>query len=292
MAGTNQQGNRPQVNNPDVHPDAPLGGGGPGHFRVPRNAGPLTPEPLSDSRPTTPAATTKTVSGKVLLQDVRNVDRSDGGTFDAAFDWLTPFMVGGVTVFLPEKLDQQGAARQRMLDLFAQTPLAQHLFAQLARPTQRDRLERSAWILATGELTPVQLGKNGTVEMSDLPTQGTVVGCVHTHPTTPTEIAPPSLDDYDRTLLRYPWQFVVESARGRVWGQFPPNYTSLLGWIFGPNGVFQALDGADPLAGMVAKVITSQTWEKLKYERELANRSRENELLRQRIMEQMKQRRP
>jgi hypothetical protein len=283
----------PQVNNPGVHPDAPAGGGGPGLFRIPRQPGPLGRELLAQSGPGIPVAKQVTpvsaVSSKEILRDVKNVDRTDDKPFDNAFDWLTPFKVGGTIVLIPEKPSPNiETLRRKMLQALGNSRLAQNVL-RLAKETEQERRERAAWILENGELGPIQKGSLQKVEAAPMP-QRNVVGFVHTHPTTPFELAPPSPGalDYDSSLRDNPIQFVAESAKGRVWAQYLPTHTSLLGRIIGPAGSFQPLSADDPLAKTIYKVISTDTWKKMEEEKAKKEREKERERLKQRLLDEQK----
>jgi hypothetical protein len=175
-----------------------------------------------------------------------------------------------------------------MLQLLTGTRLAQNLFEQLVRPTEQDRTERAAWILESGELGPVRLGQLQSVRVAARP-QGTVVGYVHTHPCLPVFLNPPSAgagdSDYDSTLKEFPIQFVVESARGRVWGQFPPRHAALLGWVNAPRS-FQPLADTEGLARKVYKIVPIDSWRLQQDQRAGEDLAREREQLRQRLLQQ------
>lgn len=284
----------PQVNNPGVHWDAPAGGGGPGHFRTPRQPGYFGRELLAQKGPGLPIAKPVTpvsaVSSKEIFKGVTNVDRTDDKPFDNSFDWLTPFKVGGTIVLIPEKLSADvETLRQGMLQALGNPQLAQNIFLQLAKLTEQDRKERAAWILGSGELSPTAIGNIGKVETASKP-KGNVVGYVHIHPTLFFELGPPSPGslDYDSSLRDNPIQFVVESAKGRVWAQYLPTHTSLLGRILGPAGSFQPLDSADPLAKMIYKVIDTDVWRMGQDEKAKKEREKERERLKQRLLDEQK----
>lgn len=152
-----------------------------------------------------------------------------------------------------------------MLQILTKTRLAQNIFLKLLKPMKPGiRDERAAWILRSGELGPVKTGTTQKVEQADKPVGGEIVGYVHIHPTLPTYLNPPSAgsmdSDYDKTLIEYPLQFVVESSKGRVWAQFPPRHACLLGRINVVTGAFQPLDAKELMAATVYKVISVDGW--------------------------------
>jgi len=256
------------VRNPSVHPDAPAGGGGPGYFKVPRQPGSLGLGPIEAGQDLVAgwaAPPSKPASTKEMLKGIRNVDRADGKPFDATFDWLSPFEVGGKWVLNPVQPSQMvDKTRQQMLELLGGTRLAQEIFSKLSSQTQKDRAERAAWILGGGKLGPIRRGTVQMVDQGSTPTGA--VGLIHTHPSLPGSLEPPTgpgrEGDYDSTLKKYPLQFVIESASGRIWGQFLPDLTSLLGRIQSP-GSFQPLAATDPVAKLVYQVISVLHWHQI-----------------------------
>jgi hypothetical protein len=232
----------------------------------------------------------KPASSKEMLQGIRNVDRADGKPFDATFDWRTPFKVGGKWVLVPVTPSPDvEKTRQKMLRMLGGTQLAQEVLSKMASLTETDRAERAAWILEGGKLGPI---RQGTVQKVDFgPEPPRAVGAVHIHPSQATSLEPPSgpgsTSDYDATLKDAPLQFVVESASGRTWGQFPPDLTSLLGRIRSP-GSFQPLVAEDPVAKLAYKVVPIDYWHEMEDKREQEEWAKQKERLKQQLLKEQK----
>jgi hypothetical protein len=254
-----------------------------------------TPSPLpshvdspSPKVPSVALAAARPVSMADIMKGVTNVDRTDHRKFDNTFKWQAPFLADGKWALIPETITIDAAKiRDRMIDLLSGTRLAQHIYADLVVVTQKHRAERAAWILASGELGQAKTGTTQEVEQASKPA-GNVVGYVHTHPTIPNFINPPSAgksdNDFDSTLTSYPIQFVVESDRGIVWAQFLPKHTAILGRITGPQGVFQRLDPAEPAAKLMYKIISIDDWNMIQDEKEREERIKERDRLREEII--------
>jgi hypothetical protein len=145
-----------------------------------------------------------------------------------------------------------------MVGLLTTTTLGREIAAVVMAPTRRDRCERIAWILPDGRLGPP--GAPGTTQQVPVPQMPSgAIGLVHSHPSMPTSIVPPSHErgdeDYDEdTFQTTPIQFVVESDSGRLWGQFPGGYTILMARLLG--AWVQVVADGDALATIAFKTVS------------------------------------
>jgi hypothetical protein len=208
------------------------------------------------------------ISGKSLLDGAANADRDDGKPIDARFDWLSPFETEKY-VLVPEKLDPDAAsARARACSLLSSSQLAIEIHARISEPTRRSRSERCAWILADGALGDVRDGRSAQ-SVTPPPRPPKAVGIVHSHPTVPGFLSPPSHggrgdEDYDDvSLVQDPIQLVVESNSGRLWQQFTRGRTSIIGRV-GNGGVLFLVAGDDPIAAVAYRTWSPDDWRERK----------------------------
>ena len=233
--------------------------GTPGHLRMGVNA---SGQPVAMSP--SPVVRVYRTSGKSLLDGAGNADRDDGKPIDARFDWLSPFETEKY-VLVPEKLDADSAsARSRACSLLSNSHLPIEIYARISEPTRRSRSERCAWILADGTLGEVRDGGNAQSVIPP-PRPPKAVGVVHSHPTVPSFLSPPSHggrgdEDYDDvSLVQDPVQLVVESNSGRLWQQFTRGRTSIIGRVAN-GGVFFLVSEDDPVAAVAYRTWTLDDW--------------------------------
>jgi RHS repeat-associated protein len=222
----------------------------------------------------TDAIATQPFSWEILSTDLlRNVYETVPGTRErvsSTFDWTRSFRVylpGGMEEFRPTEINEANEQRRdMMLRLLTSTPLPSSLL-HIAQETIRLHAEHSADIMPNGQLGPVSSGSFGGVT-SDDSRDPDAVGFVHTHPTIPELLAPPSGGDWvgSDAFSQRPAQMMVEASSGRVWGILEPRHATLLGRMTSEGG-FEPLNPLDPLNEVAFEIVDEGT---LRMERFLA----------------------
>lgn len=201
-----------------------------------------------------------------LFKGVRNASLTDGQKIPSDFDGTQMFKV--IDEYRVEDIDvDKKKVRDQMLRLLLNSNLPMGLWG-LMKKTSRTRLEYTAYILKSGQLAGIKRGGHLKVEPGNIP-RADVVGVVHTHPAFSWEIAPPSSGDFAGVdWVKRPIQLVVESDSGRLWGQFKPRHSGLLGRIKGDKK-FQRINLLGSIKDLVYRVISSgqQKMEQLELDR-------------------------